>query len=113
VHLALQQLGDDAGRVDFAMLTVDPERDTPDVLTTFVHGFVDNGHALRARDANQLDTIVQAFGASSAVDHHQVGHTDYTYVVDDTGTVVLTWTTEMTVDDLINDFGILLDKLPG
>ena len=38
----------------------------------------------------------------------EVGHTDYTYAVDDTGTVVLTWTAAMTVDDIVNDLEILL-----
>lgn len=34
-----------------------------------------------------------------------------TNVVDDTGTVILTWTADMTIDDIANDLSILLDRL--
>ncbi len=114
VGQALERLGDDSAPIDVAMLTVDPRRDTPDVLTEYVQQFVENAHALRTEDPAQLQSIVEAFGATYAAEHDvhgdttDVGHTDYTYLLDDTGQVVLTWTAEMTVDDLVNDLAIML-----
>ena len=46
---ALDDLGDDADRVDVAMVTVDPDRDT-DVLADYVDDFVAGGHALATAD---------------------------------------------------------------
>ena len=115
VRVALERLGEDAAPIDVAMLTVDPARDTPEVLTEYVQQFVDDAHALRAEDPTQLQAIVDAFGATYATEHdHEgnttdVGHTDYTYLLDETGTVALTWTAEMTIDDLVNDLRIMLD----
>ena len=45
LRVALGELGDQAERVDVAMVTVDPERDT-DVLADYVQGFVPDGHAI-------------------------------------------------------------------
>ena len=45
----LKQLGPDAERVDVAFVTVDPERDTADVLPTYLSSFVDGARALSRR----------------------------------------------------------------
>lgn len=114
IRAALGRLGDRAQRVGVAMITVDPERDVGPVFADYVGQFVEAGRALRTDDAGELQSIVTTFGATAVTDHNhkgevEVGHTDYTYTVDDTGTVVLTWTAEMTVDDIVNDLEILLD----
>ena len=115
---AFEELGDKADRVDVAMVTVDPQRDTPEVLTEYVRQFVDDATGLRTEDEAELQAVSDAFGATyeTTQDHEgmtaEVGHTDYTYVIDDTGSVVFTWTADMTVDDMVNDLEILLDQLP-
>lgn len=111
----MNRLGDEGAALDVAMLTVDPVRDTPDVLTSYVQGFVDRGIALRTEDPANLQQIVEAFGATFATEHDHdglttdVGHTDQTYLVDHNGDVIVTWTAEMTTDDLEHDLRILLD----
>jgi protein SCO1/2 len=116
IRAALERMGDHASAVDAAMITVDPRRDTPQVLTDYVRQFVDTGRALRTDDPDELRAIVDAFGASYANNPGNdgappdVGHTDYTYAVDDTGAVVITWTAEMTTDDIVNDVDMLLDR---
>lgn len=118
VRQVMNRLGDDADPLDVAMLTVDPARDTADVLTNFVRGFVERGTALRTDDPANLQQIANAFGATFDTGHDhdgitsQVGHTDQTYLVNDNGDVIVTWTAEMTTDDLENDLRILLDDLP-
>lgn len=119
VHHAIDRLGDDADPIDVAMLTVDPTRDTPDVLTDFVRGFHDQGIALRTDNPTQLRQLATAFGATYDTQHDHtgtttdVGHTDQTYLVDHNGDVILTWTADMTTDDLTNDLRILLRDTPA
>lgn len=114
ISTAVDRLGDEGRRIDVAMITVDPERDVGPEFAEFVQNFVDDSSALRTDDPTELQSIVTAFGATAVADQGHdgdmdVGHTDYTYAVDETGTVVLTWTAAMTVDDIVNDLRILLD----
>jgi hypothetical protein len=117
VRQAINRLGADAEPLDVAMLTVDPTRDTPDVHTAYVRGFVDRGIALRTDDTDELRQIADAFGAEydTAHDHTgattDVGHTDQTYLVDANGDIIVTWTADMTTDDLEHDLRIVLDDL--
>ncbi len=117
VRQAITNLGADAGPLDVAMLTVDPTRDTPDLHTAYVRGFVNHGIALRTDDTDELRQIADAFGATYETKHDHtgattdVGHTDQTYLVDSNGDIIVTWTADMTVDDLEHDLRIVLDDL--
>lgn len=115
VRFAIERLGEQAEPVDVAMVTVDPTRDTPETLTAFVRGFVDRGIGLRTEDSSELRRLTNAFGATYDTQHDHtgattdVGHTDQTYLVDDNGDVIVTWTADMTSDDLEHDLRLLLD----
>lgn len=114
VELALQQLGDTAATIDVAMATIDPDRDTDDVLTNYVTTFVPRGHALRTTDITQLDTVVKGFGGSytittTATGDVEVSHTPNLYLVDDTGTLVLTWPFGLPADAIATDLEILME----
>jgi protein SCO1/2 len=117
VRRAIDRLGADAEPVDVAMLTVDPTRDTPDVHTAYIRNFDDNGIALRTEDTVELRQIADAFGATYDTTHDHagvttdVGHTDQTYLVDSNGDIIVTWTADMTNDDLEHDLRIVLDDL--
>lgn len=39
-----------------------------------------------------------------------IGHTDYTYAVEDAGRVLVTWTAERSTDDMVNDVETLLER---
>ncbi len=93
---ALSSIGDAASSVDVAMITVDPGRDTAEVLVDYVQWFIPDAHALRTDDQSVLDAAGDAFGAEfsvvrTAADGVEVLHTAYLYGVDDTGQVVQTW----------------------
>jgi protein SCO1/2 len=115
VKKALQQIGDDADKVDLAMATIDPDRDSGEILTGYVQSFIPGSHALRTEDPAALQTTANAFGVSYSVTTTadgtvEVSHTGNLYVVDDTGTVVLTWLFGIPADGIATDLEILFDR---
>jgi protein SCO1/2 len=116
LKVAKNGLGDDGARVDVAMATVDPDRDTDAVLTGYVQSFIDGAHALRTDDASALRSAGDAFGVSYEVTTQadgtvDVSHSGSTYVVDDVGNVVLTWPFGVTATDMQGDLAQLLDHV--
>jgi len=113
VRAAKRELGDLADRVKLAMVTVDPERDTKDVLPAYLSSFSDQYHALIPASDDELTAVKDAFQASSSVTKNpdgtiEVGHSATTYVVNDQGVVVVEWPYGLTADDMANDLEILL-----
>lgn len=116
VSTALVEAPELAGRTEVALVTVDPLRDTGEVLGDYVTAFVDRGRALRTDDPGALRAVADRFGASYEVTTDadgevEVGHSAYLYAVDDTGTVVVTWPFGVTVDDLLADLPLLFDAV--
>lgn len=113
---ALRKLDDDeAARVDVAMATVDPSRDTDDVITAYVQAFFPDGHGLRTTDDDALRSVADAFGASYTVStaadgEVEVSHTGHLYAVDDEGRIRVTWAFGTKSDELASDLRILLDS---
>ncbi len=115
VKKALQHIGDKAADVDLAMVTIDPNRDSGDLLTRYVQSFVPGSHALRTEDAERLQSVATGFGASysvttGATGDIEVSHSGNLYVVDTTGTVVLEWPFGLKADAIATDLEILLGK---
>ena len=65
-HHQLTLVCDEAARVDVAMVTVDPARDTP-VLTDYIQSFVDGAHAIATDDQAALQSVAGPFGVSYEV----------------------------------------------
>ena len=117
ISVALDGLGEEkAGKVTVAMVTVDPDRDTSHLLTSYLAHFFDRSIALRTTDPAQLTAATNAFGVSFELGEHSPGeaynvaHTAVTYVVDDTGTVVVEWPFGFDTDDMTSDLSTLLNK---
>jgi protein SCO1/2 len=115
VRTALQQVGDDADRVDLAMATIDPDRDTGEVLPGYVQSFVPDAHALVATDDADLRAAADAFGADYSVEapseaggEPEVSHTGFLYAVDDAGRLQVTWSFGTPAEDIANDLQVLL-----
>jgi len=116
VKLARQRL-DDPGRVQVAMVSIDPDRDL-DVLADYVTSFVADGHALGTAEQTALRKAADAFGVSydvttGADGKPEVAHTTLLYAIDDTGHVVLAWPLGVGIDDLAADFDQLLGHKPS
>lgn len=98
LSVALDDLPDQlADRVTVAMVTVDPERDTDEVLSSYLGHFFDRSLPLRTADPAGLRAATSAFGVQVEIEEHapgeayDVAHTAVTYVVDDRGVVVVEW----------------------
>lgn len=103
-----------AARVQVAMATVDPERDSRDLLRQYIAHFFSDGHALRTDDPTVQVSVQQTFGVAVEIAPHQpgedyeVGHTAVAYVVDDTGRVAVEWPFGMKPDAMTADLKLLL-----
>ncbi|KAA3638629.1 MAG: SCO family protein [Armatimonadetes bacterium] len=93
---ALVEMGDTADRVSVAMITVDPDRDVDETLTSYVQYFVPGAHALRTRDDDVLRDAADAFRADYSVTkvpdgRVEVAHSPWLYAVDDEGILRAVW----------------------
>lgn len=115
-RLAFAELGDRADDVNLAFITIDPDRDSPEVTTDYVEAFVEGSIALRTDDPDELLIAADAFGVTYQITENEageieVGHTPGLYVVDDQGALVLTWPFGVPSTDVASDLNILLDRL--
>ncbi|MFM7872937.1 MAG: SCO family protein [Actinomycetota bacterium] len=115
VRAAKRELGDDGDRIDLAMVTVDANRDTPEVMNGFLASFTDAFHALVPADESELRAAEEAFLASSSIltdasGEIEVGHSATAYVVDSTGTVLVEWPFGIDKNVMIDDLRILLES---
>ena len=113
---AFRRIPGSTDKVDVAMVTVDPERDTADRLVPYLSSFIDDPIALRTTDTDVLERVEAAFLASSTVTKEATGkvdvsHTAATYVVDATGTVIVEWPFGIGADGMEHDLRILLEDL--
>ena len=108
-----KQLGADANRVQFLFVTVDPERDTPEVLARYtsafdfqVIGLSGDAEAI-ARTAKEFKVIFQK-QAGPTPQTYSVDHSAGTYVFDPEGRVRLFVSHNQSIDDLVHDIQLLL-----
>ncbi|MFN8050990.1 MAG: SCO family protein [Acidimicrobiales bacterium] len=111
---AFKKLGSPLSKkVSLAMATIDPRRDTVDVISGYLHGFFPTATALRTEDDAALRSVTDAFGASYEAQYPnnsepRVSHSAYLYVVDENGHVVLEWPFGSTSKDIALDLERLL-----
>lgn len=113
VKSTVRDLGDRGDRIDLAMITVDPERDTDSVMSGYLGSFLDRAHALRTTDPELLRSAADLFGVSYNVETQSdgtvdVSHSGAMYAVDDAGRVILTWPFGVTKDDVQGDLETIL-----
>ena len=112
---ALAELGPEkADKLNLAMVAIDPERDTAEVLEQFLTFYAEDHHALRTTDAAELEAAETAFGTTSKVETLPDGtvnveHSGTAYLVDDQGTVIVEFPFGVSVTDLTHD----LDRAIG
>lgn len=113
---AVRELDETAAEaIDVALVSVDPERDTAQVLTSYVHAFFPDGYAIRTDDPAALEMAAGAFGVQYSVEKDDEGnveveHSAFLYAVDDTGRLLLSWPFGIEADMIANDLRLLLEE---
>ena len=114
VKNAKKKIGALASNVDLAMITVDPNRDTSEILPKYLSSFTDKFHALIPANQEELRTAEKAFDATSSVTEVdgkiEVVHGGTCYIVDSTGKVVDEWPFGMDAESMAHDLKILLQQ---
>lgn len=101
-------------RVEVAMVTVDPRRDTRRALNGYLSHFFREWRALRTTDTRALARAERAFGArhqigpAGAHGDYEVSHTASLYAVDDGGVVRVEWPFGTEADAIADDVSALL-----
>ena len=113
LRTALGDLGDEAQRVEVAMVTVDPGRDTDEVITGYLHAFVPDGYPLRTEDEAALREAADAFGVEYSVIEGANGtievlHTAHLFAVDDTGEIRAVWSFGAQPETITRDLELML-----
>ena len=116
IRAAFARIGDDAEKVSVAFVTIDPERDTAQLLTNYLSSFVDRFHVLRTTDFNELQVAKDAFLAASAIQKTadgtiEVSHTATAYIINESGQVVDELPFGIGADGFENDLKILLREI--
>jgi protein SCO1/2 len=110
---AVKQLGGDAARVQVLFVTVDPERDTPEVLAKYVPAFDPafiglSGDAAAIRRTAQEFKIFFEKRPGSTPSAYSVDHSAQSYVIDPQGRLRLFVRHDRIAQDLAADLQLLL-----
>jgi len=91
---ALERLGPDAARLQPLFITLDPERDTPEVMESYVAAF-DSRIVGLAGGPQQIAAVAEKYGAyamhrdtAAGHDHYLLDHSTYIYILDPSGKFV-------------------------
>lgn len=111
---ALQQLGGDAKRVQVLMVTVDPTRDTPALLSQYVAAFNPSYVGLHPADDAQLVKVTKDFRVyyakvpGKSPGDYTMDHTAASYVFDPDGKLRLFARDGQGVETWVHDLKLLL-----
>ncbi len=102
LSLALERLGEKRDQVGIVMITVDPERDTPDVLKSYIASFDAPVTALSGT-REQVAEAAKAYRAYSAKrpsagGNYELDHSAVIYVMDPQGRFTATFTPDTGAD---------------
>jgi len=111
---AMKLLGPDAGRVQMLFVTVDPKRDTPELLRQYVPAFNPNFLGLYGSEAAtrkvEEDFKVYAQEKPTAPGQYIMEHDARTYVFDGNGKVRLVEAPGTAPDAIASDLRLLLNS---
>lgn len=110
---AVELLGDKAKDVQVIMISVDPDRDTPEVLNSYVHAFDPNFIGLTGSH-DQLDKTARSFKAfytkepTASPNHYAINHTSAFYLMDKNGDARALLGPTLTPEEMAHDIELLL-----
>jgi len=109
-----KKLGNDGSRVQVLLVTVDPERDTAEVMKNYVKTFDPTFIGLRGND-EQIRQIAKDFHifyqkAPMENGDYMMEHTAMTYILDPQNRVRLAASEQLTVDQIAEDIKTLMKQ---
>ncbi|MFC5435569.1 SCO family protein [Rhodanobacter umsongensis] len=114
LHVVMQRLGPLADGARILFVSVDPARDTPDVMHAYVHAFDPRAVGLTG-DARAIEALSKRYRSAfsrepgSADGNYEVTHSSAIYVFDGAGKARVLATPSASQDDLVHDLHLLLD----
>lgn len=113
----MHKLGPDADKVQVLFITVDPDRDTAEILKQYATAFDSRFLALRgtAEETRKAAAAFKAYyakvpGKSGAADDYTMDHTAAFYLFDTQGEARVLAKHDASADDLAHDIKILLKR---
>ncbi|AEC21299.1 SCO1/SenC family protein [Pusillimonas sp. T7-7] len=109
----MELLGDDAAKVQVLMVSVDPERDTPEILSAYVSAFNPNFVGLTG-SPEQLSTTAKSFKAyyakspGATPEQYSMDHASSFYLIDTEGEARVLVSGNASAQDMANDIRQLL-----
>ena len=107
-------LGDDASRVQVLFITLDPERDTPELLAEYMNAFDSRFIALRGSD-REIAEAARAYRVfyrrieGSQPGRYTLEHSAYVFALDPQGRLRLRFTGALAPGEIVTDVRHLLD----
>lgn len=112
----LAGLGDDADQTEYLFVTVDPDRDTPEVLSKYVSIFDPRIIGLTGSD-DTLSAVWDEYGVyvekvplEGSAQDYTVTHTARVFVIDAEGRLRLSYSFGTPYEDILGDVRALLDS---
>jgi protein SCO1/2 len=106
---ARKKLGASGQDLQVVYVTVDPERDSPERLRTYLAAF-HPGFIGGTGTPEQLGKVREAYGILAAKKHNGIDHSTYVYLIDRDGRLRAMMPYGRSADDFAHDFAILLKK---
>lgn len=108
-----EKLPEQADQIQVVMITVDPERDTPDVLATYL-GYFDDSFIGLTGSQTDIDAMSEPFGVfyekqeGSAATGYLINHSARFYLIDPAGNARVAYPHEADADQVVADLEYLL-----
>jgi protein SCO1/2 len=109
-------LGEDAEQTEYLFVTVDPERDTPEVLSKYVSIFDPRIVGLTGADEilsaiwDDYGVYVEKVPLEGSAQDYTVTHTARVFVIDADGRLRLSYSFGTPYEDILGDVRALLDS---
>ena len=114
-----RRLGDDRTRVKTLYVSVDPERDTPEVLKADLEHFDLDALGLTGTK-EEIDKVVSQYEAAYEITptpesaaKYTVAHTTWLYALDTKGRTRIQFSYEATVDEIVSGIRAILGEAPS
>jgi protein SCO1/2 len=110
-----EEMGAEADEMQVVMITVDPERDTPERLAEYV-GFFDDSFVGLSADTATIDRVAEPFGIfyakeeGTAATGYLVTHTTRVYLVDRESNAIVAYPHGTTAETYLAELAYLLER---